>query len=253
MYNYVTGGSNTAIGFNALYGQDIYDPPSTPNSGNNNTVVGYQALYGYAIVNNNTAVGYQALFNGQTDNGTAIGYQANCGGTNAVAIGANADGNANNSIAIGANAVASYINTVQLGDGNISDVYTNTNCAFHGKAFLQYSDSRLKYAVQPLMLGLQFIQLLKPVTYFFKNDHGDHLYSGFIAQDVERTAQQLGANFSGVYKPVNDKDYYSLNYQDFIMPLVKSVQELSVENDSLRKRLDNLEAMIEMLEKKSGN
>jgi trimeric autotransporter adhesin len=250
LYSNTTGKINTAIGSTALYSN---------TTGNYNVATGNTALYVNTTGGDNTANGFQALYSNTTGNkNTAIGYYAmgvNVTGSNNTGLGYNADvGSANlsNATAIGYNAIATASNTVQIGDSNITDLYTNTKCTFHAKAFLQYSDARLKYAVQPLMLGLQFIQLLQPVTYFFKNDHGDHLYSGFIAQDVEKTAQQLGANFSGVYKPANDKDYYALNYQDFIMPLVKSVQELSAENNSLRKKLDDLTARIEMLEKKSG-
>src|SRR5262249_40206642 len=45
-------------------------------------------------------------------------------------------------------------------------------------------------------------------------------------------------DFSGVDKPKNDKDLYGLRYSDFVMPLVKAVQELSAANDSLKKQND---------------
>ena len=61
------------------------------------------------------------------------------------------------------------------------------------------------------------------------------VYSGFVAQEVEQAAKSINYNFSGVDAARNDKDLYSLRYVDFVVPLVKSVQELSAMNDQLRK------------------
>jgi len=51
-------------------------------------------------------------------------------------------------------------------------------------------------------------------------------YSGFIAQEVEKQAQAIGFDFSGVKSPKNEKDTYGLRYAEFVVPLVKSTQEL---------------------------
>jgi hypothetical protein len=60
------------------------------------------------------------------------------------------------------------------------------------------------------------------------------IHNGFIAQDFEKTAQKLGYNFSGVDRPKDDsKSFYGLRYSEFVVPLVKAVQELSSRNDSL--------------------
>jgi hypothetical protein len=42
--------------------------------------------------------------------------------------------------------------------------------------------------------------------------------SGFIAQEVEKAAQEAGYNFNGVQKPENDNDNYSLAYGQFVIP-----------------------------------
>ena len=52
-------------------------------------------------------------------------------------------------------------------------------------------------------------------------------FSGFIAQDVEALSKSLGYEFSGVDAPKNSKDIYGLRYADFVVPIVKSVQELN--------------------------
>ncbi|KAF2338082.1 tail fiber domain-containing protein, partial [Flavobacterium ginsenosidimutans] len=87
-----------------------------------------------------------------------------------------------------------------------------------------YSDSRLKKDIATSTYGLNFINKLRPVTYKMKTGTTE-LQSGFIAQEVETTANSIGYQFSGIVKPQNDSDYYSLRYSEFVVPLVKAVQE----------------------------
>ena len=42
----------------------------------------------------------------------------------------------------------------------------------------------------------------------------------------------------------SDHDLYGLRYSEFVVPLVKAVQELSQQNDDLKKRLEKLEAIL---------
>ena len=50
--------------------------------------------------------------------------------------------------------------------------------------------------------------------------------TGLIAQEVEEVANQVGFNFDSIRKPVNENDYYALDYSGFVVPLIKAVQEL---------------------------
>ena len=59
--------------------------------------------------------------------------------------------------------------------------------------------------------------------------------TGFIAQDVEKATKETSYDFSGLIKPRNEKDLYSLRYSDFVVPLVKASQELSQQNISLQR------------------
>ena len=58
-------------------------------------------------------------------------------------------------------------------------------------------------------------------------------YTGFIAQEVEQAANNVGFDFSGVDKPQSDSDYYGLRYAEFTVPLVKATQELSKKVETL--------------------
>lgn len=49
--------------------------------------------------------------------------------------------------------------------------------------------------------------------------------TGFIAQEVEAAAKEAGYNFSGVTAPKNSTDLYGVSYSQFVVPLVKGMQE----------------------------
>ena len=70
------------------------------------------------------------------------------------------------------------------------------------------------------------------------------IHSGFIAQDVEAAAKNVGFDFNGIDKPKNDKDIYGLRYAEFVTPLVQAVQELSNANDSLKSVINNQQSQI---------
>jgi len=100
---------------------------------------------------------------------------------------------------------------------------------------------------------------LKPVTYYldmnaiakFTNTpdslrlkdaealKGKMLQTGFIAQDVEKAASDCGFEFSGVDAPKNENDYYGLRYAEFVVPLVKAVQEQQTIIDKQQTIIDN--------------
>ncbi len=54
----------------------------------------------------------------------------------------------------------------------------------------------------------------------------------------------MNYDFSGVDAAKNDKDLYGLRYAEFVVPLVKAVQELSQQNNELKKRIEKLEAAL---------
>ena len=79
-------------------------------------------------------------------------------------------------------------------------------------------------------------------------------FSGFIAQEVDSAANSIGYSFSGVDK---QGEIVGLRYQEFVVPLVKSVQELYLESKSkdeeiikLQEQNANQELRIRALEQK---
>jgi hypothetical protein len=104
------------------------------------------------------------------------------------------------------------------------------------------SDIRLKTAIQPVALGLSFINKLQPVSFAWKSDTGSTQY-GLIAQDIEKLLESEGiSNYGLIYR---DNEHYAgsegtdrsdirkVDYYQLISPLIKSVQELSVRVDHL--------------------
>ena len=52
---------------------------------------------------------------------------------------------------------------------------------------------------------------------------------------------KLGIDFDGVEKPENEDDFYRLRYSEFVVPLVKAVQEQQAMIQKLTKRIEDLE------------
>lgn len=257
-----TGGNNTALGQATL----LY------SNGSHNVAVGAGALAANTTASQNTAIGSSALGKNKTGYGntavgesalekvtagkfnTAIGHLADVGSeylSNTTTIGYQAKVNGNNSIRIGNTSVAKI-------EGQV--------------AFSFPSDARFKYNIQKNVPGLDFITRLTPVTYYFDEqklahynntgiidnsnirqaayDENKQLHTGFLAQDVERIAKELGYRFDGLHAPVNDKDHYSLAYSQFIMPLVKAVQEQQQIIEKQQKHIESLEKRLLLLEEK---
>jgi hypothetical protein len=232
-------------------------------TGNSNTANGAFTLSANTIGSCNTAVGYSSLDDFKAgNNNTAIGCSADV-----------SSGTISNATAIGSGAIATANDQVMLGNTYVTSVKA-------AGSFVIMSDGRFKNNRNENVPGLSFIKELKPVTYNYDihklNDHmgkGESktdqsgrsdeccktekeqaiankekkLYTGFIAQEVEAAADKIGYDFSGVYKPQNNNDSYGLSYSDFVVPLVKAVQELSQENDELKSEMEKLKSEMKEL------
>ncbi len=256
LQNNLIGDNNTAIGQGAL---NLY-------TANNNTAVGHAALRSNVSADFNTAIGRAALENTTGAGNTAVGWEAlkiNTTGTNNTAIGSGATASVNglnNATAIGANASVNANNKVRIGDGNVTVIEGNV-------AYTILSDARFKYNIEENIPGLEFITKLKPVSYLFDDQKLDYFvktgdlnapkfsnvnYSdkvqirktGFLAQDVEYAAKSVNFDFDGIHKPQNARDHYSLAYSQFVVPLVKAVQEQQTIINSLEERIAALEKLI---------
>jgi hypothetical protein len=279
LYSNTTGSSNTAVGGHAL---------SSNTRGLSNTAIGEQALYlnTSEFGNYNTAVGVQSLHATPASQfNTAIGYFAanlvNMGYNNTY-IGANSDAtvaNLFNSVAIGESSRCTASNQVRLGNTSTSSIGGQAN-------WTALSDGRFKKNIKEDVKGIDFIMKLRPVTYQLDisgmnkklnidrkndetakrsiNDKEKIFYTGFVAQEVEQAAKNAGYDFSGVDKPTNENDFYGLRYSEFVVPLVKAVQEQQAIISALQKQNEELkkanadqksinENLLKRLEKLEGS
>jgi hypothetical protein len=271
-----TGKRNTAIGWESL---------SVNSSGENNTAIGYNTLIDNQTGVENTAVGASALAQNTTGlHNTSLGFDAGGSqstGNDCTFLGYSAEGSSGtfvNATAIGYQAAVGGSNEIRIGNSVISEIggyepWTNV------------SDGRYKKNISEHVAGLDFILKLRPVTYNLEvnklaahlkeDEHRDSdgnvvyrspdqltkesrdkkesiLYSGFIAQEVETAAGLTGYDFSGISKPQNKDDLYGLSYAEFVVPLVKAVQELSTENQLLTDGNKALLLLSQQLETKNA-
>ncbi|KAF2327746.1 tail fiber domain-containing protein [Flavobacterium ginsenosidimutans] len=238
-----SGSNNTAIGSQAL---------TDNQTGEENTAIGSGALYHNIDGKQNTAIGVSGLhYLIKGDNNIALGYNAgvNYGynseltqTSNSIFVGNNVKAKANNSIneiVIGYNATGRGSNTVQIGNSSITSIGGAVNWSIG-------SDSRLKKDVVTSTYGLNFINKLRPVIYRMKTGTTD-LQSGFIAQEVETAAKSIGYEFNGIVKPQSENDFYSLRYSEFVVPLVKAVQEQQQMIESQKADIAELKAQVQAL------
>lgn len=258
-----TGSQNTAFGNEALRGNI---------DGISNVSMGYMSLANNSIGNVNTALGSFSLSSSSTgDFNVAVGYKAlqnNVNGYRNIAIGSLSGTHGN---------TPNLYNTISIGNDDILNAYQNQ--AFIGNTSTQwiggqttwhtYSDARIKNHIQEDVKGLDFITRLRPVTYYIsnraiisltgnketpdfpgKNDNEKTKRSGFIAQEVEQAAKSAGYDFSGYTVPQNAQSLYSLSYEQFVVPLVKAVQEQQVIINTQQKQIRDLEKRLSALESK---
>ena len=104
------------------------------------------------------------------------------------------------------------------------------------------SDRKEKKYIKPLRKSArEFIMNLNPVSYQFKNGESGRTHYGLIAQDVEETMKDLGMtdlDFAGFCKDEKGDDYiYGLRYEEFIAPMIKTIQLQQEEIEELKRRV----------------
>jgi hypothetical protein len=278
-----TGTSNTASGFQSLfsnteghYNTAIGHQSLTSNTtGHQNTAGGDGSLYHnttgyystasgvYSLYHNttgyaNTATGHHSLvYNTTGHHNTAIGSNAgtnNGSGYRNTFVGASADVTGTgyyaytNATAVGFGAQVDAPNHIRLGNEDVNQIGGHVG-------WTNLSDARRKGNILDLLLGLDFVLALRPVSFTLTNGDG-RTDMGFLAQDVEAL---LGASYSVLGIGGDADRTLSLRYTDFIAPIVRAMQEqqATIENQSVRidglvRDREALLARIEALEARGG-
>lgn len=251
---------NTAIGYNSL---------SLATKARTSTAVGAGALTNGGV-SDNAALGFRALaFLAEDSNqirNTACGTRAMefmIDGTNCTTV--------FNSSAIGYQAYVSGNSQVQLGNS------ATTPYAYN--AMQLRSDVRDKTNIKDTELDIEFINGLRPVQgnwniredymeeyevqvgvedgkavtekrlkfneseYKLKTKARGRDHNWFIAQEVDALCQSLQVDFAGLHNHSRNGgcDVFSLAYEEFIPPMVKSIQQCWSRLDEMEQRLLALE------------
>ena len=176
-----------------------------------------------------------------------------------------------NVTALGNNTTILASNQVRIGN-----VYVNSIGGY--RSWSNLSDGRYKKDIQADVPGMDFIRRLRPVTYRLeveklnqylqpssdralndqesqfvpREDSGvhDRVFTGFLAREVENAAKAIQYEFSGIDSPQNENDLYGLRYAEFVVPLVKAVQEQDDQIGILKQKLARSEDRIKELENK---
>jgi hypothetical protein len=162
-----------------------------------------------------------------------------------------------NSTALGAWARTTASNQVRVGDSRVTSIGGQVSWS-------TLSDGRFKSDLREDVSGLEFVNKLRPVSYMVDKPAVEKFLgipdsisssrvaskerpirqTGFVAQEVEALVKKSGYVFSGVDVPKNDKDPYTIRYAEFVVPLVKAVQELSAKNEEQQKQIDQLLTLL---------
>lgn len=266
-FSITTGFRNTALGYYSL----IYDV-----NGNWNVSLGQQSLASNVTGNYNTAIGLAALGYTNADYNTGVGYSSGLSYpfSQGTFMGSYAYPEAvslTNCLALGSDARVEASNKYVIGKWSVTSIGGYAN-------WTTFSDGRFKKNIRENVPGLDFINRLRPVSYMIDtealndrltdkkgedasdlpDDHerkietckDDIVFTGFIAQEVAEAARQTGYNFSGIDFPANENDFYRLRYEEFVVPLVKAIQELNKRKEANIRAIRELKQRIETLENK---
>ena len=269
--NNITGQDNASLGSNTLQ-QTLH--------AFNNTSIGYGSMHffkddknsdpedGYAT--RNTAIGTQSMQDGKNssysvmvgsyagryvegDHNVGVGSESSVNittGEQNVGVGSNTlreieEGSNNTAIGYTSGPTGDYSYTTSLGSnahpqGNHQVQVGGADDTVYAHKSLQVrSDKRLKKEVKDTIMGLDYITKLRPVDFKYNNSNSDRFHHGLIAQEVEEIPDYA---FGGVDNPkyTGGDDVYNLSYEEFIAPLIKSVQELTQRVELLEKENQEL-------------
>ena len=244
---YNAGTSLTSASYNVLLGHYAL---SAATGASNNTVIGHNAGLAYTATGNtnNTFVGYQAGLSQTAGTGnTFVGTSADVSGTSSV----------NNATAIGQGVQITASNQVRIGNTAVTSIGGQVG-------WTTFSDVNIKSNIRQDIPGLDFIMRLRPVSYNYDLQKLQQLqgtrpgamtaidermaitrFSGLLAQEVDKAASDINYSFSGIDKPANEHTPYGLRYAEFVVPMIKALQEMKALIDRQQNEIDRLRRIVE--------
>ena len=150
-------------------------------------------------------------------------------------------------------------------DGSIGSTGFRWNWGYFNNLYstnaVSTSDAKKKDVVKEITYAdsNDFIKSLTPYEYTFKDSDSKRVHMGFLAQDVDKKIKDLGMGNMAICEAAWIKDnkelYYSddapeeelewgLKYNEFIAPIIKTLQYLLKENEEKTKKIEELESII---------
>jgi hypothetical protein len=276
LYRNTTGNYNTAMGRYGMFAN---------TTGSYNIGIGHKALATNTTGSFNTAIGDSAdVASAALTNATAIGFGAIAAASNSVRVGNAAvtsiggqvgwstlsDGRFKKNVSENVKGLdfimklrpVTYfydfekIRGEQQGADNVNDNIERNGIAHFAsaKSNNKLPNYKLKSKLKSpsiVIASLPNQPAVASANYQQEVNANDQIrYTGFIAQEVEATAKSVGFDFSGVDKPKNENDHYALRYAEFVVPLVKAVQEQQALINKQQELINELTKRIEKLENK---
>lgn len=206
-FSLLTGAGNIAIGRQAMASNAVFYTGNV--TGDYNVAIGFQSLREVSSGANNIAIGYQAAQNFET-------------GSNNIVIGS------------GANPTSvSVSNEITLGNSSIATLRCQVT------SITSLSDARDKKNVQTLPYGLSLVNSLNPVKFDWNMRDGgkvDIADMGFVAQELVSVEDALNAHSTLQLTYRSNPEMLEASYGRLIPVLVKAIQELSAEVETLKNR-----------------
>jgi hypothetical protein len=123
-----------------------------------------------------------------------------------------------------------------LGGFSVSNSDVRYN-ATSDELYYQTSSKRYKSEITDLENSLDKINNLRPVR--FKDNLSQEYATGMIAEEVAETIPEVV--FTKPIDGFDEPQIEGINYSDLVPFLIKSIQELKADNDSLKARIETLE------------
>jgi len=237
-----SGRYNTLVGIRA--GQNITTTGDEATHPSSNTCIG---LYSGDVISTgarNITLGAFADCAATVDDQIAIGYSTVTSGTFGIAIGNN---------------ISAATNTFVF--GKTSNYATSTTFTNSGACTFTFaSDERKKTNIKDVVIGLDFINELRPRTFNWKpseeypeewhawneDENGNRIYHeidtettmhGFIAQEGKEVLDKYGVTSTIDVWAEGEEGIQRFNENKLIIPLIKAVQELSAKVETLEAQI----------------
>jgi len=145
------------------------------------------------------------------------------------------DGSVSNPLSV-SKAAAGYMVGFYVNGSNVGEISSTASTTTYGTT----SDHRLKYDIRPTTFSVDDLMMLQVRDYTFKTDATNTPQTGFIAQELHEIIPQVVA--VGGADPAVDP--WQVDYGKLTPFLVKAVQDLKTENETLKAELAEIKRML---------